>query len=959
VTTAETLTDLSERNKPLRDDIRMLGFMLGDTIKRLEGEETLAIVEDFRRICKGLHADEGDDKAALKKELSELIARLDLETAGKIIRAFLCYFDLINIAEQNHRLRRRAEIEWAQKDAAQPESLEALFKRIKETGASDERLFEILTSLDIQTVFTAHPTEITRRTVLLKQLEMAGYLFRKDHPPLTTKDRQEIDLGLRSVVESLWLTDHIIYFKPAVMDEVRYGLYLFDTVVIDAIMSVHEQLESKCDELAQKLSMKVPPEITFTTFGSWIGGDRDGNPYVTTDVTIEALSYQRKVILRRYLKELEDLFNQLSHSDNILELSDELHASVDEDAPKFPEIVSRFSVRYRFEPFRLKLLFIQEKLRRTLEHDTDPRGERKAVGGDGYESTEDFLKELRLIRKALIAAGCSASLGRVERLIDMVHIFGFHLAKLDIRQHSARHTAALDEVTKKLDIIPGGYAALKEDERFQFLDREIRSKRPLFPASLTFTDETNETISIVRTMAALEDIHGTVALDTYIVSMTTSASDLLLVLLMARESGLYNPSDYPERTVSIVPLFETIDDLREAPDLFAKLLDSPAYGEYIKQRGNLQEIMIGYSDSGKDGGIVTSNWELYKAQKRLVELAESKGIKLRLFHGRGGTIGRGGGPTHRAILAQPPGTVSGRIKITEQGEVISSKYSLHGVAVRNFERLSAAVIESSLMESAKKKAGIDRPEWIELMEEISVDAMKSYRAFVFEDPDFLEFFHSATPINEISRLRLGSRPARRNAASKSISDLRAIPWVFAWTQSRFLLPGWYGIGAALGRQLDSGNDRLALMQELYQKWPFFSGLISRAETALSIADMQIARYYAENLCDNAAVRERVLSIIQTEYDLAKAAVLSITEQPFLLARTEYLKRSIDLRNPYVDPLSYLQVHFIKELRQRQALSDPQAAAQAVMPGGSAEPDPLLDTVLMAINGVAEGLQSTG
>lgn len=932
----------------------MLGFMLGDTIKRLEGEETLAIVEDFRRICKGLHSDDGEGKTALKKELSELIARLDLETAGKVIRAFLCYFDLINIAEQNHRLRRRAEIEWSQKDAAQPESLEALFKRVKETGASDERLFEILTSLDIQTVFTAHPTEITRRTVLLKQLEMAGYLFRKDHPPLTAKERQEIDIGLKGVVESLWLTDHIIYFKPAVMDEVRYGLYLFDTVVIDAIMSVHQQLESKCDELAEKLSMQVPPEITFTTFGSWIGGDRDGNPFVTTDVTIEALSYQRKVILRRYLKELEELFNQLSHSNNILELSKELTESVEEDAPKFPEIASRFSVRYRFEPFRMKLLFIQEKLRRALDQDIDPRGDGKTSEKEGYGSPEDFLKELRLIRKALVRAGCSKSIGRVERLIDMVHIFGFHLAKLDIRQHSARHTAALDEVTRKLDIIAGGYASLSEDERFEFLDREIRSKRPLFPASLTFSDETNETIEIVRTMAALEDIYGTVALDTYIVSMTTSASDLLLVLLMAKESGLHDPVDYPERTVSIVPLFETIDDLRDAPELFAKLLDSPAYSEYIKHRGNIQEIMIGYSDSGKDGGIVTSNWELYKAQKRLVELAESKGIKLRLFHGRGGTIGRGGGPTHRAILAQPPGTVSGRIKITEQGEVISSKYSLHGVAVRNFERLSAAVIESSLTEPAKKKAGIDRPEWIELMEEISADAMTAYRALVFEDADFLEFFHAATPINEISRLRLGSRPARRNAASKSISDLRAIPWVFAWTQSRFLLPGWYGIGAALKRQLDLGDDKLKLMQELYGKWPFFSGLISRAETALSIADMQIAAYYAEQLCDNQKVRERILSIIQDEYNLAKHAVLAITDQQFLLARTEYLKRSIDLRNPYVDPLSYLQVHFIKELRRQKTQT-----AQAVLPGGSAEPDPLLDTVLMAINGVAEGLQSTG
>ncbi len=563
--------------------------------------------------------------------------------------------------------------------------------------------------------------------------------------------------------------------------------------------------------------------------------------------------------------------------------------------------------------------------------------------------------EMKAIKRSLELAGTKLSTAKIDRFIFTINIFGFHLAKLDIRQNSERHRSALSEVTRQLAIGDEDYGAISESERLAWLQNELDGRRPLFPAVLRFDAETNETIETFRTMARLQDQYGKRALDTYIVSMTRSASDLLSILLFAKESGLYS-QDYPHRSISIVPLFETIGDLREAPRIFEALLAMPVYRKYLETRDHLQEIMIGYSDSGNDGGIVTSNWELYKAQKKLVELADSLGVRLRLFHGRGGTIGRGGGPTHRAILAQPPGTVSGRIKLTEQGEVISSKYSLHGIAVRNFERLACAVIESSVTEEHKRQEGIDEPQWIEAMEEISSTAYAVYRGLVYEDPDFVDFFNQATPIKEIAQLRLGSRPTRRTKGSTSISDLRAIPWVFAWTQSRFLLPGWYGLGSAIELYLERhGQSGLQFLRMLFKRWPFFTGLIKKVETTLAISDMNIARYYADNLVADKDMRERVMSRIEQEHARTCDAVLKITGQAVLLEKTEYLRRSIELRNPYVDPLSYLQVRFIKEWRL-------QKSNEIARTDASENPDlldPLLDTVLMSINGIAEGLQSTG
>lgn len=944
--------ELIERNKPLRDDIRMLGKLLGDTIRRLDGDEVFEAVERFRHLCK-----EQQPGEPVSRELSDLINGLDLKTAGKVIKAFLTYFDLINIAEQNHRLRRRAQRESANADAAAPGSLAALF------GAGDAQsapsLLAALDGLDIQIVFTAHPTEITRRTVLLKQLGIAKLLHTRDHPPLMHHERKAVADGLVGVIESLWLTDHVIYFKPSVMDEVQYGLSHFDSVVIDAVLDIHETLVEKRAELSANSGGGIARPQTFIKFGSWIGGDRDGNPYVTPGVTLDALEFQRSLILQRYRKELNRVFDALSHSEHWVEIDDGLQQSIDRDAQLMPLVAQKFRDRFRFEPFRQKLFFIDEKVRLALE---DP------TAACAYKHPSEFRKELEYVHEVLGKTGCGSSLTALRRLIYAVDVFGFHLAKLDIRQHSEKHAAALDEIVKAAGSDPSGYLALSEEEKLRFYETQLNSSKRLAPAGSRLSQATEDALEVFRTMASCQDRFGLEALDTYIVSMTRSASDLLAVVLLAKETRLFHSAAQPNRTISVVPLFETIDDLRRADQIFATLLASPTYRKYLEERGNLQEIMIGYSDSGKNGGIVTSNWELFKAQRSLVKLANFHGVKLRLFHGRGGSIGRGGGPTHRGIMSQPAGTVDGRIKITEQGEVISSKYALHGIAVRNFDMLAAAVLNAGVGTTEETAQG-EPAAWSQFMEEFSEDAFQAYRKLVYGEPDFIEFFQQTTPITEIGQLRLGSRPTRRTKHSRSIDDLRAIPWVFAWTQSRYLLPAWYGMGTAFEKQIAKGGDRLEFMRTLYKEWPFFRELVSKIETALSVADIDIAAHYADTLVEKDALRDKYFTTIQKEFAAARGSVLKITGNKILLAGNPFLERSIALRNPYVDPLSYLQVRFINELRRRQAPvgATPCVARSGVEkqedeadePGRQVNPDELLDTVMMTINGVAEGLQSTG
>ena len=947
--------DLQDRLKPLRDDVRQLGSILGETIKRFDGEEAFVNVETFRQLSKGLHEGTLKETGAI----FQLADSLDLKSTIRVIKAFMTYFDLINIAEQNHRLRRRAENEFAHPNSVPEDSLPGLVDRLFHQGCRSEALCEVLEQLDIQVVFTAHPTEITRRTVLLKQLEIAKYLYRRDHPPLSMRERTMIEKSIRGVVESLWLTDHIIYFKPEVMDEVRYGLYHFDHVVIDAIVDVHQQLTGMLQTSDVRLAQDKEQAHTFISFGSWIGGDRDGNPYVTPEITVKTMEYQRSLILSRYLKELERLFNDLSQSTNWLNLEENFTESLKKDAALFPKTAERIAGRFDRELHRQKLLYIQAKLRNTARHFDEASKERP----DGkqrerlekepfcYQHPEQLRADLLLLYSSLKACACRDSLNTLERMIDTVDIFGFHLAKLDIRQHSERHKSALEEIVSKGGILTSGYVQLPEEEKCQWLKRAILSCESLKTIDQPLTDLSGDTLQVFRTMAECQRQYGVRAVDTYIVSMTRFPSDLLSILLLLKEAGLVKAEQKLHSTVSVVPLFETIDDLRNAPKVFQVLLNDDVYRQYLESRGNLQEIMIGYSDSGKDGGIVTSNWELYKVQRQLVALASQNNVKLRLFHGRGGTIGRGGGPTHRAIRAQPSGTVAGRIKLTEQGEVISSKYALHEIAVRNFERLAAAVIESTLV-GRVSDAAAEKQEWLDLMDRLSQCAYEQYRKLVYADSDFVDFFYETTPIGEISRLHLGSRPTTRVRDSRSIDALRAIPWVFAWTQSRYMLPGWFGFGSAFAACVKGKSDALALAQKMYIEWPFFRGLIAKIETALAVADMDIARVYCEQLASK-RLKDKYFPVIMNEFSACKEAVLAITQSKDLLDGTAYLKQSIGLRNPYVDPLSFLQVKLIKEFREQQ-----ECAKQA---GQANEPafDPLLEAVLMSINGIAIGLQNTG
>ena len=941
-------SDLMQRLRPLRDDVRRLGVILGETIKRFEGESVYEAVETLRALFKKIHRlrlsgqAESEEMLALKEELRNHIESLSLKDSAAVIKAFLTYFDIINIAEQNHRLRRRTQADEDRLSSSEQgrgrfesESLEELFERLQ--NQPREKLSALLQKLNIEVVFTAHPTEITRRTVLLKQLELASFLYKQDHPPLSAGERRELNQGLKAVVESLWLTEHVMHFKPEVMDEVRYGIYHFDNVVFDAVLDVHESLMLKLADLSGGDRSDHP--ASFITFGSWIGGDRDGNPFVTPDVTRRTLAYQRQVIIGRYLKELEFLFNALSHSTKWLQDGPALRGLLESlalDGEEYGAVQARYFERYKLEPFRLKLLFIQARLKDLKDSKVSD------VSGcqQGYESTAQFRKDIELIYCALEEAGCQASCGGLRRLLYALDIFGFHLAKLDIRQHSKRHRLALAEVLKVVDL-QGDFEALTEEERVQFLEKEFSVKRPLLSERLRFTAETQETIEVFATVRDLRKLYGSESIDTYIVSMTERPSDLLTILLFAREFDLFDG----DSALSVVPLFETIEDLRGAPRLFERLLQLPFYRDYLRRRGDLQEIMIGYSDSGKNGGFTTANWELYKAQRALVESAQSYGIKLRLFHGRGGTIGRGGGPTHKAILAQPSGTVDGRIKITEQGEVISSKYAMHGIAVRNFDRLAAAVIEASLEDGDQHQ---HLESYYSLMERISQLAFKSFRSLVYESDGFVAFFSATTPIGEIAELKLGSRPTRRTAGSSTIEDLRAIPWVFAWTQSRYMLPAWYGFGAAC-LEIFKEEDGLDMCRRMYRDWPFFRGLVGKVETALAVADLDIAAYYAENLVAEAQ-RNIFFSRIKDEFEACKKAVLAISQTDRLLAGVPYLAHSINLRNPYVDPLSYLQVRLIKELRSGTAGGEAYQSDQKRS---------LLETVLMTINGVAEGLQNTG
>lgn len=883
------------------------------------------------------------------------------------------------------------EKNWQEKTVSrrEKETFHWLFPHLREQNMPPQHIQRLIENLDIRLVFTAHPTEIVRHTIRGKQRRIAKILKQLDQAEEASRalsltsslEIEEYKAQLMEEIRLWWRTDELHQFKPSVLDEVDYTLHYFEEVLFEAIPQLYHRLKQA---LQASFPWLTPPAHNFCKFGSWVGSDRDGNPSVTPQVTWQTACYQRGLVLEKYIQSVGRLTNLLSLSLHWSDVLPELLDSLEQDRSQLPEVYERLSIRYRQEPYRLKLAYVQKRLENTRDRNASlynlyngkflPKDLNETTHPSIYLSEAEFLAELRLIEHNLSATGLSCR--ELENLICQVEIYGFNLAHLDIRQESSRHSDTLNEIAEYLQILPKPYNELSEAERTQWLIAELKTRRPLIPSEVAFSEKTSETIETFRMLRHLQQEFGTYVCQTYIISMSHEASDLLEVLLLAKEAGLFDPAT-GKSNLQVVPLFETVEDLKRAPAVMNSLFELPLYHACLKggyealnasnlkdascadplQPSNhstacgLQEVMLGYSDSNKDSGFLSSNWEIHKAQKALQKIAEDYGIALRIFHGRGGSVGRGGGPAHDAILAQPGHSINGRIKITEQGEVLASKYSLPELALYHLETVTTAVIQASLL-----RTGFDNIEpWNEIMEELATRARSHYRALIYEQPDFLDFFHQVTPIQEISQLQISSRPSRRGG-KKDFSSLRAIPWVFSWTQSRFLLPSWYGVGTALKGFLDEEpEENLKLLRYFYFKWPFFKMAISKVEMTLAKVDLQIARHYVNELSNPEDIErfERLYEQIADEFNLTRDIVLLIAGHKRLLDGDPDLQRSVQLRNGTIVPLGFLQVSLLKRLRQHS-----QQPASAVIHSRYSKGE-LLRGALLTINGIAAGMRNTG
>ena len=791
---------------PLRRDVRLLGDLLGRVMVEQEGEELLAQEEEIRRVSRQAR-DTGDP--AVRAELARAVGELDLERQTKILRAFTLFFQLANLAEQQHRVRRRRDVQRG--DGVPRESLPEAFRRLRESGIGDEALAAAAEHVSLQLVLTAHPTEATRRTILQAQARLGALLAALD-------EGEQIDDRAAEEITVLWQTDEVRPQRPRVLDEIRHGLWFFEHSLLDA-----------AEELLHAYREALPDAPLPLSFGSWIGGDMDGNPAAGPDTIREALARGRALALARYREQARDLAAALGLTTSLVEVSGELAESIARDERELPEYAERIGDQNSDEPYRRKLSFMWWRL-----------------GNDGYGRPEELGADLDVIERSLRAHGGERiAEGRFARLRRGLELFGFHVAKLDVRFHA-------EELRRGTPRVHEALAAVA------WAQREL----------------------------------GERAVDSVVVSGTESADDVLAVADLAAESGA---------RVSPVPLFETIRDLGEAPAIVASLLDEPRFAALVEERGRRLEVMVGYSDSGKDGGYLTAQWEIFRAQERLAALAAERDVELTIFHGRGGSTGRGGGPTHAAILAQPAGHPPGRLKVTEQGETVSFKYGLPGLAYRNLEAALAATVLAAFPDVA----GSRPPDGArETLEALSADAFAAYRALVWEDERFVEFFRQFTPIEELALFEIGSRPARRPEGGEFLGSLRAIPWIFAWTQNRCILPAWYGCGTAF-----AGADA-AELRRLYGEWAFFRSLVENLEMTLAKSSLEIAGGYLD-LVEDATLYEP----IRAEHERTVAAVLEIVEARELLDRHPVIQRSIRLRNPYVDPMNAIQVELLRRWRK--------------------------------------------
>ena len=916
VLTRKTGHEAADRS--LSDDVYLLAGLLGEVIQSLAGEEAFALEEEVRALAKQLRS--GDAGAGVA--LEGIIQEADTADLRILIRAFTNYFQLINLSEDNERIRRLRVREHANPDQPRRGSIREAIAILARRGVDAATVQALLHEAQVRLVLTAHPTEARRRTVIDKLARIFATIRDLDERHALPVEVTRARARLASTIAELWTSNEIRTAKPTVLDEVRAVLVYFGSTLVDVVPEIYRDLEEALAEAYPDDPISVPP---FLTFGSWIGGDRDGNPFVTPDVTVEALGIMRTAALGYLEGRITELAGRLSVSELMVTREHTIEPLRASYAGLFPDLAAELAGINAGEPYRQVVTLMRERLRATRDG-----------GAHGYTSASELLSDLRCIEQSLIdqSAGMIVG-GDLRDVIRLVEVFGFDFVTLDVRDHAKRHAMALHHVLAATGV-EADYEQMDEAARQRLLASEIENPRPLIPLDLgPLPDEAREVIQTFRTIQHLLARGHADSIRTYIVSGTESPSDILEVLLLMKETQLAGPGGDRAR-LRIAPLFEEGETLRSAPETMTTLLDEPGYARALASSGGLQEIMIGYSDSNKDVGYLASTWELQQAQRRLATLLNERGIPFIFFHGRGGSIGRGGGPTNIAILALPTNTVEGRIKLTEQGEVISARYSTTPIAHRELElTIGAILIRSS--ESTSRISEAERPQFEACMDEMAARSASVYRDLVYGNPDFITFFHEATPIDAIARLQLGSRPAKRSASNR-IQDLRAIPWVFSWTQARILLPGWYGLGTALDEGIKAhGLESLSRME---RDWPFFNATISNAELALAKADMQIAERYVA-LVRSDELRDRIWTRIREEFDLAEQALLRITNQDRLLDREAVLQRSVRRRNPYVDPLSFIQVELLKRLRERPDDED------------------VLQTLHLAVNGIAGGLRNTG
>ncbi len=943
---AQSSADRSRVDAPLAADVRLLSSLLGHTMRAVDGEEVFHAVEELRGLAQRRRGVRQEPEPQLTAEIVSLVQSWPLWLAAEVGNAFLTYFLLTNTAEETHRIRRRRLRSSGAQTA--PRSIPAVVEQLHARGIDQRTVRSQAAGMHLQPVFTAHPTESQRLTMLGTLQDVHRLLLERESA--IPSELEQIDATLRTHIEGLWQADHLRYRRPTVLEESRLLLRTFETTLWDAVPAVVARFRQATGATPQESPAPI-------LLGSWMGGDADGNPNVTPDLTLQTALTMRARVLRMHITAVRAMDHMLPHSIRRVSASAELEQSLQGDQRRMPRLQERLERRNQAERYRHKIRYMAARLQATLDADHSLLDERAAnmleaaasaePDGAPYDSAEEYVADLETIAASLQHHGATAGAATVvQPLIDRARAFGFHLATLDIRDHADRFHTAADAVLRELDIQPpgGSYLELARDQQEAFLASEL--DRDYYPVGHAMSTHDDDTLRRFRTARRIQRICGRAAVQTCIVSMSETAADVLAPVLVARQAGLNDINRRaPGGLIRIAPLFERVPDLQRAPAVLRSLFAHGAYRRHLQAHDNCQEVMVGYSDSAKDAGVLPSLWSLYRAQDEMQEVARSAGIELMFFHGRGGTVSRGGGPSHDAILALPPNTTEGGIKFTEQGEMIQFTYGMPGLAQWNLEQTLAAAVLKRFDHDRDDAPDHNRHRYHDAMDELSDTAERAYRSQVVDDPDLHAYFQRVTPIGMLGNLAIGSRPTFRPGSDASLTSLRAIPWVFAWMQTRHVITGWMGVGTALEQFIERhGAAGETLLREMRAQWPFFASLLSNVEMVLAKADFDVAEHYARTLGDG----DRDLSTfarLRAEYQRTVRVINLLSDQSNLLDGSPVLQRSIALRNPYVDALSFLQVELLSRIRE-------------LGPEDIEYPD-TLEAILRSINGVAAGLRNTG